>query len=78
MFSVKTTHNPTTHTVNAVNAELASEILEAALRADLYCEADESDARRIFIFFVDDELLDAVLIEGRNAYDNAPMMLMAA
>lgn len=78
MLTISTTQNPTTHTVDCCDAQLASEILEAALRHDLYAEADEEDGRRIFIFFIGEEILDSVVCEGREAYDKMPIVKLAA
>lgn len=54
------------HIVDADNAELASEVLEAALRRDLYIETDSANVRRICIFFITQAQLDEVLTEARN------------
>ncbi|HEY0073411.1 MAG TPA: hypothetical protein VGB77_04855 [Abditibacteriaceae bacterium] len=58
--------NEVAHIVDATNAELASEVLEAALRRDLYIETDDVNARRVSILFITEAQLDDVLIEARN------------
>ena len=58
--------NQVMHVVDAHNAELASEVLEAALRRDLYIETDDANVCRICIFFITQAQLDDVLTEARH------------
>lgn len=56
--------NEVVHIVDADNAELASEVLEAVLRHDLYIETDDANVRRICIFFITQVQLDDLLTEA--------------
>jgi hypothetical protein len=80
MFSIKseTTIGGQMHIIETFDAALASEVLEAALRRDLYTEADKTNPRRVFVFYVGDMELDALVVEARNNFDNAILNMAVA
>lgn len=66
MLTVQTEAIPggVAHSIECATSQLSSEIYEAALRRDLYCDVDESNERRVIIFFVDRAAVDTLIQEA--------------
>lgn len=78
MLTVQTETIPggVAHSIECANCELASEVLEAALRRDLYIETDDANVRRVSILFITQAQLDDVLIEALKNWLASPSMPM--